>query len=224
MLRKKQSNRDPRPPQSMSSSQGLSSQHPSPAMEFALTPWDALRYAPRSQCRPRHDCVRCRRNHVLRRPHQRAYDCARLGDRRHVAPSRAAALPRRTNSHQYRGADPERRASVGSEPVYALGAQSGAALSRSLDRAGDRLRVTAGSRMGEAPAARSDAYLERAGSFFYLIVGTHALHAVVAIGFLLWAYLRLCRGSLKPEVFAATQVFWYFVVTLWPIIYLRVYL
>ena len=63
-----------------------------------------------------------------------------------------------------------------------------------------------------------------AGSFFYLIVGTHALHAVVAIGFLAWAYVRLCRGSLKPEVFAATQVFWYFVVALWPIIYLRVYL
>jgi cytochrome c oxidase subunit III len=63
-----------------------------------------------------------------------------------------------------------------------------------------------------------------AGSFFYLIVGTHALHAVVAIGFLAWAYVRLCRGTLKPEVFTATQIFWYFVVALWPIIYLRVYL
>jgi cytochrome c oxidase subunit III len=63
-----------------------------------------------------------------------------------------------------------------------------------------------------------------AGSFFYLIVGTHALHAVAAIGFLVWVYFRLCRGSLRPEVFTATQVFWYFVVALWPIIYLRVYL
>jgi cytochrome c oxidase subunit 3 len=63
-----------------------------------------------------------------------------------------------------------------------------------------------------------------AGSFFYLIVGTHALHAVAAIGFLIWGYFRLCEGKLRPEIFTATQVFWYFVVALWPIIYVRVYL
>jgi heme/copper-type cytochrome/quinol oxidase subunit 3 len=62
------------------------------------------------------------------------------------------------------------------------------------------------------------------GSFFYLIVGTHALHAVVAIAALSWVYHRLVRGTLQPEIFTATQVFWYFVVALWPIIYLRVYL
>ena len=50
------------------------------------------------------------------------------------------------------------------------------------------------------------------GSFFYLIVGAHALHAVVAIAALAWVYLRLRAGRLRPEVFAATQVFWYFVV------------
>lgn len=62
------------------------------------------------------------------------------------------------------------------------------------------------------------------GSFFYLIVGTHALHAVAAIIALSWVYIRFRRGKLKTEVFTATQVFWYFVVLLWPIIYLRVYL
>jgi len=62
------------------------------------------------------------------------------------------------------------------------------------------------------------------GSFFYLIVGTHALHAVVAIAALAWVYTRMRAGTLKTEVFTATQVFWYFVVALWPIIYLRVYL
>ena len=62
------------------------------------------------------------------------------------------------------------------------------------------------------------------GSFFYLIVGTHALHAVVAIAALGWVYLRLRAGRLRTDVFTATQVFWYFVVALWPIIYLRVYL
>ena len=62
------------------------------------------------------------------------------------------------------------------------------------------------------------------GSFFYLIVGTHALHAVAAIVALGWVYSQLRRGTLKTEVFTATQIFWYFVVLLWPIIYIRVYL
>jgi heme/copper-type cytochrome/quinol oxidase subunit 3 len=62
------------------------------------------------------------------------------------------------------------------------------------------------------------------GAFFYLIVGTHALHAVVAIIALTWVYLQMRRGTFKPSTFTATQVFWYFVVILWPIIYLRVYL
>jgi cytochrome c oxidase subunit 3 len=62
------------------------------------------------------------------------------------------------------------------------------------------------------------------GAFFYLIVGTHALHAVVAIVALAAVYFPMRRGMLSPSRFAATQVFWYFVVLLWPIIYLRVYL
>jgi heme/copper-type cytochrome/quinol oxidase subunit 3 len=62
------------------------------------------------------------------------------------------------------------------------------------------------------------------GAFFYLIVGTHALHAVAAIAALTWIYFRMVRGRLVPEVFTAAQIFWYFVVVLWPVIYLRVYL
>lgn len=62
------------------------------------------------------------------------------------------------------------------------------------------------------------------GSFFYLIVGAHALHAVGAILALLWIYLRLARGTVAPELFAAIRLFWYFVVLLWPVIYVRVYL
>jgi cytochrome c oxidase subunit III len=62
------------------------------------------------------------------------------------------------------------------------------------------------------------------GAFFYLIVGAHALHAVAAIVALTWVYIRMCRGNPMPGAFAATRVFWYFVVFLWPIIYLRVYL
>ena len=62
------------------------------------------------------------------------------------------------------------------------------------------------------------------GSFFYLIVGAHALHAVVAIGGLVYVYRRLVRGWLPSSVLGAAEVFWYFVVGVWPLIYLRVYL
>jgi heme/copper-type cytochrome/quinol oxidase subunit 3 len=62
------------------------------------------------------------------------------------------------------------------------------------------------------------------GSFFYLIVGAHALHAVAAILVLTWMYVRMVQRRLVPERFTATRIFWYFVVVLWPVIYLRVYL
>jgi cytochrome c oxidase subunit 3 len=62
------------------------------------------------------------------------------------------------------------------------------------------------------------------GAFFYLIVGAHAFHAVVAIVALAAVYFPMRRGMLSPSRFTATQIFWYFVVLLWPIIYLRVYL
>jgi len=62
------------------------------------------------------------------------------------------------------------------------------------------------------------------GSFFYLIVGMHALHAVAALGLLSHTWLRLRQGWLVQSQLAAAQVFWYFVVGLWPILYLVVYL
>jgi cytochrome c oxidase subunit 3 len=62
------------------------------------------------------------------------------------------------------------------------------------------------------------------GSFFYLIVGFHALHAVVALGILVWTWRRLSRGSIPPTTLAAAEIFWYFVVGVWPVLYWRVYL
>jgi cytochrome c oxidase subunit 3 len=62
------------------------------------------------------------------------------------------------------------------------------------------------------------------GSFFYLIVGIHALHAVAALGLLVRTYVRLRRGWLASSQLAAAEAFWYFVVGLWPILYMRVYL
>src|SRR5262245_12119522 len=62
------------------------------------------------------------------------------------------------------------------------------------------------------------------GGFFYLIIGLHALHAVVALLVLLWAYLRLLRNDLVLSQLVTVEIFWYFVVGLWPILYWRVYL
>ena len=61
-------------------------------------------------------------------------------------------------------------------------------------------------------------------SFFYLIVGAHALHAVVGLGALGRIWLLLRAGRLEPGTFQAVSLFWYFVVGLWPILYLLVYL
>lgn len=60
-------------------------------------------------------------------------------------------------------------------------------------------------------------------AFFYVIVGTHALHAIVAIVALAVAWWRLTRGTLTRGFFFGAQTFWYFVVGIWPVIYLRVY-
>jgi len=61
-------------------------------------------------------------------------------------------------------------------------------------------------------------------SFFYLIVGTHALHAVAGLGMLTYLYVQLVRDQLTGDVLWAGQVFWFFVVGLWPFLYWQVYL
>ena len=62
------------------------------------------------------------------------------------------------------------------------------------------------------------------GSFFYLIVGCHGLHAIIAICFLVGQYLMLLKGTLSRNALSTAAVFWYFVVLLWPFLYLNVYL
>lgn len=62
------------------------------------------------------------------------------------------------------------------------------------------------------------------GAFFYLIIGTHAIHAIGAVIGLWRLSLKLEAGSLKLETFQAAQLFWFFVVGVWPILYVLVYL
>jgi len=62
------------------------------------------------------------------------------------------------------------------------------------------------------------------GSFFFLIVGLHGLHVIAGLAVLARASLELSKGMLAPSTFVAAQVFWYFVVGLWPVLYFMVYL
>lgn len=62
------------------------------------------------------------------------------------------------------------------------------------------------------------------GSYFYLIVGTHALHAISALIALFWAYRQHVAGTLTKGGFWAVQLFWFFVVGVWPLLYYLVYL
>jgi len=62
------------------------------------------------------------------------------------------------------------------------------------------------------------------GSFFYVIVGAHAIHAVAAIVALAVSWALLQAGRLTRSQLSAVQLFWYFVVLVWPFLYWKVYL
>lgn len=62
------------------------------------------------------------------------------------------------------------------------------------------------------------------GSFFYVIVGCHAFHAVAAICALAWAFMRMRQDRLSQETLTAVSLFWYFVAGIWPMLYYQVYL
>lgn len=62
------------------------------------------------------------------------------------------------------------------------------------------------------------------GGYFYLLVGTHALHVVAGFLILLYTYRKLAEHELDRFTFWPAQIFWYFVVGVWPILYWQVYL
>jgi heme/copper-type cytochrome/quinol oxidase subunit 3 len=61
------------------------------------------------------------------------------------------------------------------------------------------------------------------GSFFYMIVGAHAIHAVLSLAVLIYLYVQGVRGYLTANALWAGQIFWYFVVGIWPLLYMLVY-
>lgn len=62
------------------------------------------------------------------------------------------------------------------------------------------------------------------GAFFYLIVGVHALHVLGALLALARVAAQLRAGALARDTLQAVSVLWYFVVGLWPFLYVLVYL
>jgi len=74
--------------------------------------------------------------------------------------------------------------------------------------------------LGEGLTIQSSSY----GGFFYLIVGAHAAHAVAALAGLVWAWVWLGKERLTVSQLATVSAFWYFVVLVWPVLYVKVYL
>ncbi|MCX6129339.1 MAG: cytochrome c oxidase subunit 3 [Proteobacteria bacterium] len=61
------------------------------------------------------------------------------------------------------------------------------------------------------------------GACFFLLVGSHGLHAASAVLAMLVVYQFLIRGRISRDQFTALQLFWYFIVGIWPLFYAVVY-
>lgn len=58
---------------------------------------------------------------------------------------------------------------------------------------------------------------------FYLLIGAHALHVIAAVLAMFWVYSKLKRKQMPAAGFKAMRIFWYFVVGIWPFLYVLVY-
>lgn len=61
------------------------------------------------------------------------------------------------------------------------------------------------------------------GACFYLLIGSHGLHALGGAIFLFYAWRLLRQDRLLLEYHRAVQVFWFFIVGVWPVLYGLVY-
>ncbi|HSF04664.1 MAG TPA: cytochrome c oxidase subunit 3 [Methylomirabilota bacterium] len=65
------------------------------------------------------------------------------------------------------------------------------------------------------------------GAIFYVLIGTHAVHVLAALAWLAATVGRGRGAGLGPDAAArleACALYWYFVVALWPVLYVSVYL
>jgi heme/copper-type cytochrome/quinol oxidase subunit 3 len=61
------------------------------------------------------------------------------------------------------------------------------------------------------------------GATFFMVIGSHGLHALAAVLAMVLVYRRLLRGRLSLDAMRAMAVFWLFVVGIWPVLYGLVY-
>jgi len=65
------------------------------------------------------------------------------------------------------------------------------------------------------------------GAFFYLIIGIHAVHVVAGLQVLLYLWRTVGKASALEAAknkITICSMYWYFVVGIWPILYVLVYL
>ena len=62
------------------------------------------------------------------------------------------------------------------------------------------------------------------GSIFYLLIGSHAVHVTAGLCGLCYLYYRGINYQITTAALLVGAMFWYFIVGLWPILYVLVYL
>lgn len=65
------------------------------------------------------------------------------------------------------------------------------------------------------------------GSFFYLIIGAHAIHAIAGLLILFYLYSAIKKSDsfeFSKNKITICSMYWYFVVGIWPLLYGLVYL
>ncbi len=65
------------------------------------------------------------------------------------------------------------------------------------------------------------------GATFYTLIGAHGVHVLAALAWLTITLALLARGGFgdgRTAAVRACALYWHFVVTLWPILYVSVYL
>ena len=60
-------------------------------------------------------------------------------------------------------------------------------------------------------------------SCFFLLIGSHALHALSAVIAMLFVFRWILKGEAQLDQLRSMQIYWYFVVSVWPFLYLLVY-
>jgi len=64
------------------------------------------------------------------------------------------------------------------------------------------------------------------GAIFYVLIGCHALHVLIAVGWLAVVAILANRGVFTPLRFAGLEmcaIYWYFVCALWLVLFPLVY-